>query len=435
MFRSDVVYNNEEKSQFIESIFERIPRDASIDVAQKEIIDFLLTNTNNGKLYKYRSVTENSLKNLKENTLYCAAPSSFNDPFDCQIGFDFHSYISEMFGKELEPIDDYLIKFLKVYDGEQTIESCTYNEKIVFNRWLNSQNLIAFLEKYRGKDIDKTNLGAILLNNFLIVIEILLGFMEDSERKQQMTMSLEIMPKLLENMTPEGILKISDDDASYEDFARSLGIEDDGDDITLTKLIYQLQRPEDAENATKMDEDLAKANKEMGQSIDNMFRVGCLCTDYKNRLMWSHYADGHKGFCIEYDFSCDSKMLSELLILPVIYSNERPKFPWNVALAKDKESEEVKNVGARTMIRSLLTKDEAWSYEDEWRIISLASSGTDNIRMPPVSCIYIGALCSQDNSKKLVELANNLNVPIKQMVVNRGEYKLHAQEVLDVLGE
>lgn len=429
------MYNNEEKLQFIESIFERIPRDASIDVAQKEIIGFLLANTNNGKLYKYRSVNEKSLRNLKEGTLYCAAPSSFNDPFDCQIGFDFHSYIAEMFGKELAPIDDYLIKFLKVYDGEQTIDLCTDNEKRVFDNWFNSQNLIDFLEQYRGKDIDKTNLGAILLNNFLIVIEILLGFMEDSERKQQMTMSLEIMPKLLENMTPEGILMISDDDASYEDFARSLGIEDDGDDITLTKLIYQLQRPEDAEKAIKMDEDLTKANKEMGQSIDNMFRVGCLCTDYKNRLMWSHYADGHKGFCVEYDFSCNSKMLSEPLILPVVYSKERPKFPWSVALAKDKNSEEVKNVGARTMIRSLLTKDEAWSYEDEWRIISLASSGTDNIKMPPISCIYIGAMCSQENREILVEIASSLKVPIKQMVVNRGEYKLHAQEVLDVLGE
>ena len=36
------MYNNEEKLQFIESIFERIPKDASIDVAQREIIGFLL---------------------------------------------------------------------------------------------------------------------------------------------------------------------------------------------------------------------------------------------------------------------------------------------------------------------------------------------------------------------------------------------------------
>lgn len=426
------MYNNEEKLQFIESIFERIPKDASIDVAQREIIGFLLANTNGGKLYKYRSVNQNSLKNLKEGTLYCAAPSSFNDPFDCQIGFDFHSYISEAFGQELAPVDDYLIKFLKVYDGDQTLNSCADSEKRVFDRWFNSPNLMAFLEQYRGKDIDKTNLGAILLNNFGIVIEILLGFMEDSERKQQMAMSLNIMPNLLKNMTADGILKISDDSASYEDFAHSLGIEDDGDDITLTKLIYQLQRPEDAAKAVKMDEDLAKANKEMGQAIDAKFRVGCLCTDYKNRLMWSHYAEGHKGFCIEYDFSCDSKTLSDLLVLPVVYSKERPKFPWNVALAKDKESDEIKSAGARTMIRSLLTKDEAWNYEDEWRIISLASSGIDNVKMPPISCIYIGALCSQEDRTTLIEIASSLNIPIKQMVVNRGEYKLHAQDVLEI---
>lgn len=146
--------------------------------------------------------------------------------------------------------------------------------------------------------------------------------------------------------------------------------------------------------------------------------------------MWSHYADGHKGFCIEYDFSCEAEELLDILILPVIYSSERPKFPWNVALAVDKDANSVKVEGARTMLRSLLTKDNAWGYEDEWRIISLCSTGIENIKMPPVSCIYIGALCSEKNKAKLIEIAKDLDVPIKQMVVDRGEYKLHAQPIL-----
>lgn len=69
---------------------------------------------------------------------------------------------------------------------------------------------------------------------------------------------------------------------------------------------------------------------------------------------------------------------------------------------------------------------------NEWRIISLASSGIDNVKMPPISCIYIGALCSQEDRTTLIEIASNLNIPIKQMMVNRGEYKLHAQGVLEI---
>lgn len=172
-------------------------------------------------------------------------------------------------------------------------------------------------------------------------------------------------------MTPDGKLLIAQENATYEDFARSLGIQDDADEITLTSLMYQSQRPDDASAAIKMDTDLARVNVEMKDVMDKTYRVGCLCTDYKNRLMWSHYANGHKGFCIEYDFSVPCKERSELLVLPVVYSRERPKFPWSVALAADKNSDAVKNDGARAMIRSLVTKDDAWQYEDEWRIITL----------------------------------------------------------------
>lgn len=48
--------------------------------------------------------------------------------------------------------------------------------------------------------------------------------------------------------------------------------------------------------------------------------------------------------------------------------------------------------------------------------------------MPPVSRIYAGALCSPQNRTVLVEIAKELDVPVKQMIVDRGEYMLHAQD-------
>lgn len=189
-----------------------------------------------------------------------------------------------------------------------------------------------------------------------------------------------------------------------------------------------MQKFEQGEMAKKLNEDLAKADRELSESIDRQYRVGSICTDYKNRLMWSHYADGHKGFCIEYDFNQECDASKELLILPVVYSKERMKFPWNVVLAVDKEDEKIKMEAAQTMILSLLTKDEVWSYENEWRVIASGSSGIKNVKMPPVSCVYIGALCSDENKEILIRIANELNVPVKQMSVDRGEYILHAQD-------
>ena len=52
-----------------------------------------------------------------------------------------------------------------------------------------------------------------------------------------------------------------------------------------------------------LDEEMNKLQNELQKSVDESYRVGCLCSDNKNKLMWSHYGNGHKGFCIEYNFS------------------------------------------------------------------------------------------------------------------------------------
>ena len=99
-----------EKLDFIKTIFEQIPQNSSNEHTRQEVLRFLLAHVQNGRLYKYRACNKNSFSNLKEGTLHCALPSFFNDPFDCQVGIDFNSYISEKFGQELAPIDAFLNK-------------------------------------------------------------------------------------------------------------------------------------------------------------------------------------------------------------------------------------------------------------------------------------------------------------------------------------
>ena len=75
--------------------------------------------------------------------------------------------------------------------------------------------------------------------------------------------------------------------------------------------------------------------------------------------MWSHYADGHKGFCIEYDFK-DLKNINNLL--PVAYSTDRPSIPLESIYNCSKDmSTEV----AKALLIALLTKDNIWEYENE----------------------------------------------------------------------
>jgi hypothetical protein len=74
-----------------------------------------------------------------------------------------------------------------------------------------------------------------------------------------------------------------------------------------------------------------------------------------NLLMWSHYADCHRGICIEFKttegalFGCD--------LLDVYYDGNYPR----LNVCDDVDFEFVK--------RCLRTKSADWDYEKEWRII------------------------------------------------------------------
>ena len=55
--------------------------------------------------------------------------------------------------------------------------------------------------------------------------------------------------------------------------------------------------------------------------IKDAVRVVCLSEVYDSMLMWSHYAQNHTGFCIEYDF--EEKDMFYKHLHPVVYTKER----------------------------------------------------------------------------------------------------------------
>lgn len=51
-----------------------------------------------------------------------------------------------------------------------------------------------------------------------------------------------------------------------------------------------------------------------GEKFNEFFlerkKILCLATEYDNLLMWSHYADCHRGLCIEYTPFSDEEIVS-----------------------------------------------------------------------------------------------------------------------------
>lgn len=104
--------------------------------------------------------------------------------------------------------------------------------------------------------------------------------------------------------------------------------------------------------------------KKLGKESTRIFNeksnelIGVLClTEQKdNLLMWSHYADSHRGFCVKFDtsdsyFDARRGARDEFYHLrEVKYLSERPK----------------KALSKMSGIDLLLAKSDVWAYEKEW---------------------------------------------------------------------
>jgi DUF2971 family protein len=80
--------------------------------------------------------------------------------------------------------------------------------------------------------------------------------------------------------------------------------------------------------------------------------IACFSKVRDDILMWAHYADKHKGLCLEFDGSENCNFFGEAM--PVEYADFTP-----VPLGED---------SMKTMTRIILTKSKHWSYEREYRI-------------------------------------------------------------------
>jgi len=69
-------------------------------------------------------------------------------------------------------------------------------------------------------------------------------------------------------------------------------------------------------------------------------------------LMWGHYADSHRGFCIEFRLDGDKNLPN--MCFPVKYQNEY----YNKGAIR---------IDELTSMGQVLTKSTQWSYEEEWR--------------------------------------------------------------------
>ena len=385
----------EEKRQLIEKI--ACQKEDTLE-SKLELKQLLLKDTNGGKLYKYRSFDKDgySLKNLEEGTLHCSLVEAFNDPFDSKFGYSFETLYKEMSRDYEKEISE------KMYIFEQAID---------------------FWEAFKKENADKDKIS--LEDNKKNIIQLIMIALLDGDSKQYNGVDEGLLKLILVNMNEQSMDMLANEDFNMNEFAIANGISKDVDEISLISEVWKKLCPQFKKILEKVLEIFCDKCGEIDSCINKLYLVGCLSSDFKNRLMWSHYADCHKGFCIEYDFSVLEKIQNDQYLLPVLYDNKRPLFPWNIAF--DQSESSMKDAQKKILL-SLLTKDNVWSYEKEWRIF-IRKQRSSELIMPPITCIYSGARIDNESKNSIINIANKHNIPVKQMQLDRVTYDLHAEDV------
>jgi len=124
-----------------------------------------------------------------------------------------------------------------------------------------------------------------------------------------------------------------------------------------------------------------------------------LCERYNSIVMWSHYAEEHRGICLELD--------TELLpdgtnCLPVVYSGKRPI----INLFSDRED---------ANIITATTKTDDWNYEEEWRIVKVSLPNQPDFPRPLdapkgfIHAVIFGTLIKPKMQAKVIKWIKKMN--------------------------
>lgn len=312
-------------------------------------------------LFKYYSPTSENILDIQNQKVWLSNPKSFNDPFDCNIGYD-----NEKFDKDM------LLQFISK-------NGCVEEQ--------NKSDGFTIEEKWR---IEDSRLG----------------------------ISYHYLSRKEEYFIAKHLILTSKSDK-------------------FQRIVYDYLNVKETELDTKI-----------SKLRDVDIRVACFSEFdkyeefFKQIVMWSHYADNHKGFCVEYDLELLRKDIqfslkdyefyykrSEYLLeknvalikaglFPVEYTCNRINIP--ISKLKKLEFDSQGNINNNCNINQLIyktfiVKSANWNYEKEWRLIidgKIGSFYDNKLPFPYAKKIYLGCKANPELIDSLIEIGKRIGVEV-----------------------
>ncbi len=159
-----------------------------------------------------------------------------------------------------------------------------------------------------------------------------------------------------------------------------------------------------------------EAHDRLKEYLINTFGIFSMTKNKTDILMWSHYANSHKGFCVGINKSALS-LINFTQLKSIDYSNSFPKRPMFV---KHEDSN-------KYLLKLVATKSKHWEYEDEIRFISFKPRSVVVMPTDFIQEIIFGASMSDEHKKEITDLRNKKypTAKIFQAELDRNKFKIN----------
>jgi hypothetical protein len=152
------------------------------------------------------------------------------------------------------------------------------------------------------------------------------------------------------------------------------------------------------------------------ETMLNKRGVCCFSEKVDDPLMWSHYADGHRGFCLEFDTRFEPFHKA----FKVTYSKEIPSInPTHVLLESDTDP----------LMPMITTKADCWAYEQEWRIFHREADKAYTCPVESLTGIYLGASISFTHIEIIALVLRDSPTKLYRVSRSDSEFRLQMEEV------
>ena len=157
----------------------------------------------------------------------------------------------------------------------------------------------------------------------------------------------------------------------------------------------------------KFEREYIDSPKPIKAQIKEKIGVTCFSQFADNLLLWSHYADKHQGFCIEFDVNTLLNNYPRTKLYKVNYPKSNKLIRFSI----------LEILNNPDLLEKILTrKSYLWQYEQEWRLFC-RTGGNEAFGYNPkaITNIYFGNKMAYEHKEVIISMLSN---PTKEATIN-----------------